>query len=58
MTGSFLYRRREFITLLGGAGLWPLRATAQQPQRVRQVGVLMSYLESLSYAGIWVTTFD
>jgi hypothetical protein len=33
--------RRKFITLIGGAAVWPLAAHAQRDERMRRIGVLM-----------------
>jgi putative tryptophan/tyrosine transport system substrate-binding protein len=48
-------RRREFIAGLGGIAAWPLGTNAQQPDRLRRVGVLMAFSENDSEGKGWLS---
>jgi putative ABC transport system substrate-binding protein len=50
-------RRREFVTLVGRAIVWPFAADAQQPDRIRRVGVLISSASDDPVAQARVATF-
>jgi putative ABC transport system substrate-binding protein len=51
-------QRRDFITLLGGAAAaWPIAARAQQPERVRRIGVLLNAAADNPDFQAWVGAF-
>jgi putative ABC transport system substrate-binding protein len=50
-------RRRDFLGFLGGTAAWPLAARAQQPNRIRLLGVLMGFAESDPIARSMVAAF-
>jgi len=50
-------RRRDFITLAGGAAVWPSLIQAQQAERVRRVGVILPAASDDAEYQSWLGAF-
>jgi hypothetical protein len=51
-------RRRDFIKVVAGSGAaWPLAARAQQPERMRRIGILLATTADDMEFQAWVGTF-
>jgi putative ABC transport system substrate-binding protein len=54
---SICLRRREFVAGLVGAAAWTLAARAQQPERMRHIGMLLSSTADDPVFQTWVGAF-